>query len=559
MQVLPSDTLSPAPLSSLPTETVVEPTRLQPSPTSTHSPAPTQTPTSTLTPYPTLPPLPTLPLSERDAEIQWLMTTNKHCRLPCWWGLVPGESSIQEAVQFFQRLGGYIDVQPAHSESIDDFYYISLHNPGTDDSFGCVLGVDDGVIQNISTDGDINRYSFQIRQLLAEYGAPTEVFIREVTYLSEEERTKSRYDGYEIVLLYAEDHFFVEYNFGAEKYQETHHACSGTYPRMEIWSDGEDRNASWFQNNLNKMNKNPFFGIEEISAYNPSTFRTQVLESGGDPCFELNYAAIRSRTLGISFGELAPTLTITPTPTPVIEYPQIPTLQAAEASAYYQRLYRQRPDCPTPCWWGLVPGETTMLEVHEILGPFSSPQHIRDEVFEDEKGQLIIESSASWAADLPYGHQATWEVWSRDQIASRIRFSASDELLPLSRVFEDYGKPDVIGLIFIPPYFGEAVNNGQLMLYYKEQRAFFSYFFDLYEYDQVYRGCGASLWFMDHWSKEEDSREIEELQDTFFGGTENTIQSNLEELTGWSVETFYQTYRDAENGEICITIPHSNY
>jgi hypothetical protein len=79
----------------VPIHTLVE---LTPAPTVTETPSPSLTPTDISTPIPTSTftvtptPIPTLGEAESNRLIREYMRTNANCVLPCFWGLVPGES-----------------------------------------------------------------------------------------------------------------------------------------------------------------------------------------------------------------------------------------------------------------------------------------------------------------------------------------------------------------------------------------------------------------------------------------------------------------------------------
>ena len=70
--------------------------------TATIEPSSTKTKSPTLTPSWT--PRPTLPLDEAIETVQELIRTNGGCEFPCWWGLVPGETTWWEAEAFLKPL-----------------------------------------------------------------------------------------------------------------------------------------------------------------------------------------------------------------------------------------------------------------------------------------------------------------------------------------------------------------------------------------------------------------------------------------------------------------------
>lgn len=93
----------------MPTSTV---TPVHPTSTSPLTPTPTQTKTltPTLTPTPTWTPLPTIPPDERLDAMLDLLYTNAGCRLPCWWGIIPGETSWTSARRFLQAFDPHVYV-----------------------------------------------------------------------------------------------------------------------------------------------------------------------------------------------------------------------------------------------------------------------------------------------------------------------------------------------------------------------------------------------------------------------------------------------------------------
>ncbi len=86
------------------TETAVSPTIPSPTTTYTPTPSPTQrrfppkhpTATATATTIPTLTPLPTFAPEELETAVADLLANPMNCDVPCWWGAVPGVTSLDE-------------------------------------------------------------------------------------------------------------------------------------------------------------------------------------------------------------------------------------------------------------------------------------------------------------------------------------------------------------------------------------------------------------------------------------------------------------------------------
>lgn len=69
------------------------------------TPIPATTLRPTITSTPTITPAPTLTVVEESALLSELMTTNGGCELPCWWGITPGQTQVQQARDLFVQLG----------------------------------------------------------------------------------------------------------------------------------------------------------------------------------------------------------------------------------------------------------------------------------------------------------------------------------------------------------------------------------------------------------------------------------------------------------------------
>lgn len=85
--------------STIPASETQPASTVTPKPTKTRvAPSPTSSPTSTVTPTATsaVPP----------EEILNLLKTNGGCLLPCWWGILPGETTLETVKSFTDQFGG---------------------------------------------------------------------------------------------------------------------------------------------------------------------------------------------------------------------------------------------------------------------------------------------------------------------------------------------------------------------------------------------------------------------------------------------------------------------
>jgi hypothetical protein len=171
-------------------------------------------------PTPTMTPDIILTAQENPPTITELLMTNLGCKLPCWWGIMPGQTAWAETKQFLIRLGARIGSSPQSDGSIyhgtggfdilgrdknDNF--VTIHN---------VLGftekntiVEDIYLRSI---GDSNPVGFQSalesyspRNVMADYGAPTRVWMY-TDSMDYGDRT-----GYSLWLAYDNLGFLIRY------------------------------------------------------------------------------------------------------------------------------------------------------------------------------------------------------------------------------------------------------------------------------------------------------------------------------------------------------------
>lgn len=165
----------------LPTQ--VTPEEVPQQPLSIHTPqpsatsiAPALTQTSTPSPMTSLPtpmPTPTLTSKQKAENFTRLMTENGGCELPCWWGIIPGESKIETIAYQFVPQGfvwweewQQLDASSSSSGAIVTFV------------------VEEKIIQSIKVGGrgegeefvqDWRHYSLD--QVLTRYGTPSQVSV----------------------------------------------------------------------------------------------------------------------------------------------------------------------------------------------------------------------------------------------------------------------------------------------------------------------------------------------------------------------------------------------
>ncbi len=165
---------------SVPTATPVAGKTFVPLVRLTDTPFPSETPTVTntatfapsATPKPSLTPLPT---SENPRIAIWrLLNNNGGCRLPCFWGITPGETTVDEFHQFVNQFPKEAEGL-SHEQGFYTFYYVA---PLNTDAASPVIFFDDGsMIHGIGIKLETAYLSFPLTRLLSEYGMPDQVLI----------------------------------------------------------------------------------------------------------------------------------------------------------------------------------------------------------------------------------------------------------------------------------------------------------------------------------------------------------------------------------------------
>ncbi len=142
-----------------------------------------------------------------------------------------------------------------------------------------------------------------------------------------------------------------------------------------------------------------------------------------------------------------PTMTWTPTPTVTLTPPA--TLEPDLAKAEVKRLFKEEVDCGKACFWGIVPGETSLGEATNILKRLGiSWQSIYD------KDDMEVYSTRVGAIDSARG---TLELYTQNGLVENIRIGfdtwfGGDKVVPHSEwlayssetVLKRYGKPSKV-------------------------------------------------------------------------------------------------------------------
>jgi hypothetical protein len=169
-----SHTLLPLSLTPSATQiTLTQPVR-ESTATPTHSP--TIPATSTFTPLPpTWTPLPTLPPDEAQALVIELLDTNAGCRLPCWWGITPGVTTLDEALHILSPFTSLLSIR-----AFDQYHRATFRIPFPEEAgtINHTYYVKNNIVEEIEVYNWNYATHTYLPEFLRTYGQPEEVWVR---------------------------------------------------------------------------------------------------------------------------------------------------------------------------------------------------------------------------------------------------------------------------------------------------------------------------------------------------------------------------------------------
>lgn len=183
--------------------------------------------------------VPTISPQEIEFLIRELLVENKGCKLPCWWGSMPGITSWESTKLFLMPFvskigqGETFAVIENGIGSVATSYGVHFNHPDNDKEGLLDYSVKDGVIDFIWVHSIGTELSYQIHQLLSEYGKPEEVLLEIDPY------APARVPIYHLVLFYQKAGIMALYEGEAEKINTDYELClNKTGPELWLWPPG---------------------------------------------------------------------------------------------------------------------------------------------------------------------------------------------------------------------------------------------------------------------------------------------------------------------------------
>ncbi len=119
--------------------------------------------------------------SEAAARVEALLETNGDCRLPCWWGIVPGVTTWRKAHALLTRMMKPIDVVLIGDKKDNEIYFRGSYS--FKDQLWVSIEATDQTVHAIMVDLN-EKYlpNWKLSRLLQSYGMPEEIYLRAYNY-----------------------------------------------------------------------------------------------------------------------------------------------------------------------------------------------------------------------------------------------------------------------------------------------------------------------------------------------------------------------------------------
>jgi hypothetical protein len=125
---------------------------------------------------PTLTPLPTLEGEELETRVAELLENPMNCDVPCWWGAIPGVTSINEIKHAISPYN--FDIYEYYDEEGRVYFRLGIGHVEERNDFEVriVYGFSDSVLAGVTA------YSPSVSKFLAKYGEPDEVWLETMSH-----------------------------------------------------------------------------------------------------------------------------------------------------------------------------------------------------------------------------------------------------------------------------------------------------------------------------------------------------------------------------------------
>lgn len=227
-----------------------------------------------------------------------------------------------------------------------------------------------------------------------------------------------------------------------------------------------------------------------------------------------------------------------------------PTLPPDEAQALLLDLLQNNAGCRLPCWWGFTPGRTSWQVAESYLSTFAFAIKRGSSVERPLYSVYFIVPEEIFPVALIHNYKVIDGSIQRIEV-----ILGSVPTYNLSAFLSTYGMPSEVWL----RTYNQA-REGDLpfdtVLFYPEQGILTRYDSQADDLGEQITGCPQQkpALVLSLWSPERQLTFAEATSETIEIREDGWLYHPLQEATGMDVETFYQTFKEANNS-VCLETP----
>lgn len=228
------------------------------------------------------------PISQEKLK-KWLAEkiTRPKCSLPCFWGITPGETGIQEA---YQILAPYATKTETLYSANQFLFYFDIIPSAYDDPI-MYLEIGFGELDEKVHDlffSDLSNYaSYSIKSILAEYGPPKEIWMGA---WSPDPGWDKEPRGTTFILYYQNQQFLLRYSQPPDNgkiVDDSMISCFDNGPSIRAWSNENiEMEDEIIRKRYLLSDVRPFLSLEELTGISPEDFYDSFVNISGDVCVE---------------------------------------------------------------------------------------------------------------------------------------------------------------------------------------------------------------------------------------------------------------------------------
>ena len=153
---------------------------------------------------------PTTSPSKEEGQklVQKLLEDNGGCKLPCWWGIMPGKTTWVEARKILEKVSLFVGGQESENDFDANVNAYLPYPHGFATYMEHLYGVNNGIVEYIRVYNFDLAPNYFLPNLLESYGQPDEIWIRTFS------KAERGIQNYTVDVFYKEMGILVEYSTG---------------------------------------------------------------------------------------------------------------------------------------------------------------------------------------------------------------------------------------------------------------------------------------------------------------------------------------------------------